>query len=341
MEPSKTEKIVVPALVGVLLVGGWGYGISQFWWRKPSAEPPVAARQPLRPTAPGGRGIAMPTPIQPFVPADPQWRAKFDKVYTLEPSETVKRIATVIPERETFIKVQYSSRGGTAPTIGSIIFRFQNNQATMMTMSAAPARSVASLISLILSLSSSPVASSGSQIEVPPALQSLTVTGDWIFRPEATIEQRAAGLSAALSAATNKKLTIAQQEVERTGITVSGTYEFKALEGTNEPNTIQLFADAMDPAGSNARSGQVPVQSLVAYLGSMTGTSVTNQVQSANLPGNVTLRIHNSAANIQGMAPGPERDAMIDKLLANFTAQTGLECKKTQTKVTAWKLSEG
>jgi hypothetical protein len=32
---------------------------------------------------------------------------------------------------------------------------------------------------------------------------------------------------------------------------------------------------------------------------------------------------------------------MVDKLLANFSAQTGLECKKSQTKATVWKLSEG
>lgn len=282
----------------------------------------------------------MPTPIQPFVPSDPQWREKFDKVYTLAANEAVKRIATTIPERDTFIKVQYSSRGAS-PTIGSIVFRFQNNQAMMMSMSAAPARTVSSIISMILSLSSSPVASSGSQIEIPPALQSLTVPGDWIFRPEAPVQQRAEALAAALSAATGKKLTIAQQEVERMGITVSGTYEFKPLEGTNEPNTIQLFADAMDPAGSNARSGQVPVASLISYLGTLTGTTIVNQAQSSNMTGNVTLRIHNSASNLQGMAPGPERDAMVEKLLANFSAQTGLECKKSQTKATVWKLSEG
>jgi hypothetical protein len=177
-------------------------------------------------------------------------------------------------------------------------------------------------------------------MDIPPELMSMRVSGDWIFRPQATAAQKAAGLGPALSKATSKTIKIEPQSSDRDIIAVSGTYNFKPLEGGgSNAQAVQLFFDTQDAS--------VPIRSttLASFfdtLSSYTGrlfildTPPTSQPQFQPQP-LVRFAMHGSFN--QARANGNLSDQQIDQLLGLVSQQTGLELKKTQRKIDTWKIT--
>jgi hypothetical protein len=268
-------------------------------------------------------------PVAAFVPADPQWREKFDKVYTLADNENVKRIGPpYIPERDTFFKVQIS---GTSVTPGYMLLRFENGRAALYSIgSSTSTQPLASLAQRLCGVMTS-------QLEIPSTIEGInSIAGDWIFRPTATVADRMDGLGAAVGEALNKKLRFEKQQVDRDVVLVSGTYAFKPLEGSTATG-VQLFIDRQDPS---PRTTQTSLPSLFSQLTSYTGVQFVSEIPSGSANSIVPIGIHQSLLQARAAAPVLS-DEQLQPLLDNLSKQTGLEFKKDKRKTDIWKLVEG
>lgn len=331
MESSKSERIVIPIIVAVLLIGGWGFGISQFSWKKPSDPQPLPARQMTQTSSPmrgATRGTAV--AIAPFVPSDPNWREKFDKVYTLADEENVKFVAPpFIPERETIFRVDRGTSAGQVLVPNTMILRYENGRAMTHTTLPTGARlPIQTLIQLIATVPAN-------QLELPANMTTSDSPGDWIFRSSATPAQRMTGLGVALSKATGKTYRFEQQSVDRDVVSVSGTYAFKPLEGSTAPG-VQIYVDTPD---TNSPMRSSTMQTLLANLSSYTGAQFVPPPVTAGPTQVVQFSFHNSL--MQARSQGPLNAEQLDKLLQLLSSQTGMEFKKEKRKMDVWKLIEG
>lgn len=327
MESSKSERIVIPIIVAVLLIGGWGFGISQFKWKKPSDPQPLPTRQMTQTSSQMRGAVRGPVAVTPFVPSDPNWRDKFDKVYTLGDDEHVKFIpASASPERETFYRV--TRNGSAMPASLSMYLRYENGRAVLYT-SASGTLPLSFAVQRIAALTAT-------QFEIPPSVVSTLPPGDWLFKQASPLPAKMAGIAAAASTATGKKLRFESQSIERPAIVLSGAYEFKPLEGATASRGIQLF---IDQQAAMMDSTAISLANLATQLTALTGAEFV--VSASGAPPAVPVTLYESLYTARSTGGGKLNEEQLNKLVDLISKQTGLEVKREPRKIEIWKLIEG
>jgi hypothetical protein len=155
---------------------------------------------------------------KPFVPT---WRHGFDGAYRLEPGQHVKRVAPpFIPQRDPFL-THLTIYGGSRPDTERLTIVQTDSEPLTGTAGGADLRSI--LRSLM------PFGMPDDACKCSAELVKLKLPGDWVFREEASLDERFAALAKILREELNLDLEIERREVARDAIVVTGGYDFHPL----------------------------------------------------------------------------------------------------------------
>jgi hypothetical protein len=129
------------------------------------------------------------------------WRARFEKVYRLEPGEVVRLISPpFVAERRQFIASDW--RDSRAIVDGWQMTFYYNEQRGLGRNSfAAHAGTLGSGVAACAELTRA-------EVEMADELKFLEVAGDWIVRRDSTVEQRMKAAEEILRSATGRKIVV-------------------------------------------------------------------------------------------------------------------------------------
>ncbi len=280
--------------------------------------------------------VAKPSPVQPGTPAyEAEWRERFDRVYRLRGTETVRYIPKpFIREREKFFDAIVESqdyRGAYTRTEdpaeffkSSLIVRTASSAAdrtelyTLMRQPAG-ATSVGQVMPRVIDVITQ-IGYAHKPIEWPESLATLDMPGDWLVRPYAKQNIVLPDFERIFAEHFGRRVTFEPKGVSVPAIVVIGKPTMKFDKAS--PPTINLFPDEPAPLAVEAdRADQwvrMTLRGLVEKVLSRSGKKCVFQATGAD--GVVICsfkQLHRAA--------GSSSDADRAKVLAAIGAQAGLE----------------
>jgi len=264
------------------------------------------------------------------------WRSRFDLVYSLADGEVLRWVRTpFIPERRIYTtsEMRYHASENPPPP-GYIFFRWDGKaHPYTIAMSEATLGSVASDLGL-----------KRYEMDGPPELWRLRLSGDWIGRVDVPTEQKLDALERILQRELQRRIRFQERAVQRDVIVVRGEYERRFLEGRNDPNVIDLFSG---PApGRLAGGGRGSIAKVVEQVGARFNRPVV--FETAGLD-NIEVRFHISGsfntrrvhrAGSGDRAARAEELEKLNSVLANLTRQTSLRFELARRECDAWFITE-
>jgi hypothetical protein len=262
------------------------------------------------------------------------WEDEFKKVYTLKDNEVIKRIEPpFIPERMDYYQHEFSSQAKTIPRAPTY-FRFKWRDGKLKNdgygFIGGKGLSFSRVLNSILDL---PLY----EFEGDKALLDTTLTGDWIFREEAPIEQKLQAVGDIFKKATGKDLAFTQQPLPRNVIVVSGNYTAETRDADRRMIDIHCYTGEKDPDDGGG-GGSGTMDKFITRLGDLTGMATAIETPSRPI-GTMSWRTHSSSYLYREPA-NQERDEKTSELLHHVAEQTGLEFKIEQRQVPVWVVKE-
>jgi len=171
--------------------------------------------------------------------------------------------------------------------------------------------------------------------DIPESLVGIRIPGDWVVRNGAPKEQLLKASEKVLQDFTKRQIQFEKRQVERDVIVVRGKFRFESLTGTYDDNWIHVFSDKLDP-DEGGGGGTCSLDSFLTQRLAETQLKqhVVNLTESSD-----DIRVKygcHTSAYLGKIALGPERDAKLDRLLANLARQTSLTFTKELRKVNIW-----
>jgi RNA polymerase sigma factor (sigma-70 family) len=266
---------------------------------------------------------------------DQSWRPAFDALYRLAPGENLKRIAPpYIPERvpayrEFVSDAQY--RAIPKPADSMHFEWFDNGQIDMQGYSFGNVGDIATVLTWGLGLKRY-------DIQMPPEVWKLKLTGDWITRKGATQDQLMADLGEIITKQ-GPPVRIERRKVPREVFVVTGRcVPLDITDPTAEP--FELYSDKPNTRPAvTFRKGSLP--DMIDALSQLLDRPVFNQTE-ATPQSLVAWRVHSSAQ----VYLSPDRDSKkADEqrrlLLGRLSTDSGLKFKSEMRPVDTWVFTKG
>jgi len=253
---------------------------------------------------------------------------RFYNVYHLKKNEVLKRIAPpLIPERAHYYCGSFFV--DVIPDLripNSFIFH-QDPSLKRWGSSMAKSWRVDGVLRSIIGLASYEF--SGRQ-----DLLDTKLSGDWIVRPKATIEEKLKALEYIVSEVSGKCLRFEKRKVKGEALVAFGIYQYQPLPNM-EKDWLHLFSDTPSEGGGGGTAQSF--HELLWELGDLVNIPVVNESLSSNYKP-ITFRRHTSA-NLRNVH-GPQKSMQLDLLLKNFTLQTSIAFMRRIIEREIWFLTE-
>ena len=330
MAAAKT-KLVAASVAGVMLVGVTGT-IAYQQLRSPSGKArqvkvdPAATSQPQ--SAMRGR-----LTFDTFTPTTGgAWRTRFNEVYLLAPTETMKRVRPpFIGERLSFYQVSSSTEQVQAiPSGPDVMVIGQGPQQELMsqTMTFGGTEDVRGVLRDVVGVAPH-------ETNLPRELLGRNLPGDWVVRRPVSVEQRMAAFTQMLSQELGRTYRSEVRQIEREAIVVRGTYAYHAPPGVDSElrgDTVHFYLGTPDkkPNGSGGSGGSFGA--MFKHLEDLTRRAI---IVETKLPGHGagSYKDHSSLQPFYG----EEVDAAsVDLLLANLAKQTSFELRREKRVLPTW-----
>ena len=217
---------------------------------------------------------AAPRPPSAAAPVrESEWEKEFNKVYGLKDGEVLKRVAPPFPDcRAEFIKKM--GWNGDIPDPPPIFMTFQVQKAPNdkprnygMGGGDMTVRSVLGMAVLIPLL----------EVEGEKAVLDHTVGGDFVFRDEAPVEDRAAAFDRILRDECKLGIKLTFREVEREVVVARGALKITPLAG-QEKNHVEVFAKEIGKG--EAWGSRRDLHGFLLDLGPFLGRRIVNEAKS-------------------------------------------------------------
>ena len=327
MAGTAKAKLIVLAIVGALLMGVTGT-IVYFEMSGPGNRTRQVRVDPAA-AAPAINNYGRPPAT---LPADPDWKAKFDGAYALKPGEFAKRVAPpFIPARLQYYRqwseaqFQAIPRGPDMMILEWDASRFYERG---MTFGGA---TVSYALQSTLGVESWDIVGGDRLI-------GQRLSGDWVVRRGADPEQLRAAVLAELSKAVGATVTMERQEVERDAIVIRGKLQVHPV--TTQPSrsgrrvpVVLLYRGATVPKETFYGGGN-----LVDRLAGLCRMPV---VEETRIPPQSMELLMDRSAFISAARGSPEQTQAIGELLDNLAKQTSLQFNRERRVLPQWTLSKG
>lgn len=145
--------------------------------------------------------------------------------------------------------------------------------------------------------------------------------GDWIFRPQATYQQKSKALENILSRQLRKAVSLQLQRQWAPTVTVSGDYRYQSISPSDRSGAIHVFAENFDPARPGPIARAESVAHLLRQIGEQMGITLT--VRSAN-PESGPVR-YTVAPDLGAISHQSTATQRLNRILDNLTRQTNLK----------------
>ena len=162
-------------------------------------------------------------------------------------------------------------------------------------------------------------------------LRNIPVEGDWTIRRDLPRSQRLAEVQTILRQCVGRKLVIEAQREMKEVLVAHGRYQFRQLDPRRTPGAVQLYIETAYPA--EVGPSYVDVRNFCGTIASLTGLRVICESPDAS----ARVTYFYDISSLEGLK-GNRRKT--DLLLANITAQTGLQFDRVVREVEVYRIRE-
>lgn len=307
---TKTQ-IGIAATAAVLLVGT---GASVIYVAKSPKPQTIVIDPKAKPPAP----VARPLGAQNAGPdLTPDEKKRFNEVYALAEGQSLKRVQPpFIPERNIYMK----HLGGWMDMGDNDVTQFAWRGEAQWTQWTRSGATVGGVIRIVMNIPNY-------KIELSPQDAKRPLKGDWILRPQATIEQKLADLTKIFHEQLNWPVHFEKRSAQRPVFVARGPFHYTPAEGASPmPGAHYMLhwyvGDKVPKQQNGLSAGKVP--ELLVSLGESIGREIVDEAGS-----NEQLFWAN---HITGDVTGPNAEL----LLKNITAQTGITFTPENRTVDYW-----
>jgi len=268
-------------------------------------------------------------------PPEPGWRARFDKVYSLDDEEVLRWVRyPFIPERQIYATQEMPYHASkNPPPPGYIAFQWDGKlNPWTIAMHECALGSVLNAIGL-----------KRYEIDGPEKLLGLKLGGDWIARRDVPTDDTLNALERILENGLNRKIRFEKQEVNRDVIIVRGQYKHVPLEGVKRPEKIYIYPDSwrqFNGPEPYAGGGTGSLIRLIKMIGSHFDRPIIFETESLS---DITVSHFTSQSYSLAIAnykTREEKEKILESVLQNLSKQTSLEFEYGQRDQVIWFITE-
>ena len=268
-------------------------------------------------------------------PPVPGWRARFDKVYSLDDKEVLRWVRyPFIPERQIYATQEmhyYASKNPPPP--GYIVFQWDGKlHPWTIAMHECALGSILNAIGL-----------KRYEIDGPEKLLGLKLGGDWIARRNVPTDDTLSAFERILQNGLNRKVRFEKQEVNRDVIIVRGQYKHVPLEGVKRPEKIYIYPDSwrhLNGPEPYDGGGTGSLIRLIKMIGSHFERPIIFETESLS---DITVSHFTSQSYSLAIAnykTREEKEKILESVLKNLSKQTSLEFEYGQRDQFIWFITE-
>ena len=247
-------------------------------------------------------------------PAEPLWRKKFNEVYGLQPSQTVKFVsAPMIPERQDYWDTQ-ATNGKNFP-LGNemfMVFSWNGNDAKWLLLGGGP-----NTLQFIL-LKGANLKRWQCDSTMP---QDLSLPGDWVVRKGATADEVMAGVAEVLSQRLGHSVRFEKRKMITDVIIARGSYHFVPLPGKPDNGVVELVGEEGKDQNITPYKRPMAMSDLLDMVSTFTGKKVIDETGAGR-------------TTFQCLDHGSYRDT--DLLIQNISKQTSIRLDHEQQEIEVW-----
>ena len=258
----------------------------------------------------------------------PAWQMLFEQLYALGDGQVLRRVGPPFPPQRTDYLL--FSHGSWALR-GNILFWFDGKPA-VHGYSGGDKLNLGEALNFVAGLKSY-------EIEGPPDLLKLDVSGDWIARKGAAPIRLVPALEKIVRDDLKQPIRIELTNVERLVLVAHGRYQYKPLTEQTNDGAIHL---CVEPSASQSRfsgGGSGDLQEMLAWLGDRSNRGIVNE---AEAPVRLQLRWRDHlASHVADLRSNTQAgEEKWKAVLDNLTKQTGLQFHYVRRQVPIWKVSK-
>ncbi|HCO92871.1 MAG TPA: hypothetical protein DIU00_02790 [Phycisphaerales bacterium] len=268
-------------------------------------------------------------------PPVPGWRARFDKVYSLDDEEVLRWVRyPFIPERQIYATQEMPYHASkNPPPPGYIAFQWDGKlHPWTIAMHECALGSVLNAIGL-----------KSYEIDGPEKLLGLKLGGDWIARRDVPTDDTLSALERILENGLNRKVRFEKQEVNRDVIIVRGQFKHVPLEGVKRPEKIYIYPDSwrhLNGPEPYSGGGTGSLIRLIKMIGSHFDRPIIFETENLS---EITVSYFTSSSYglaIANYKTREEKEKILESVLKNLSKQTSLEFEYGQRDQIVWFITE-
>lgn len=245
--------------------------------------------------------------------------------YVLSPGEVLARVVNPGGAQRKALLGPFGDRNPT-----SIVVEYDGKPTLQsQTYSSTPGQSLEGLLTSVVGLSTF-------DFEGPRDLLNWEISGDWVVRPHASVDQRMAALESVLRQQSGRKFHFEKRKVKRDAIIATGTFHFQPIDDPKWKDGVNLYADKLNQPGMGG-GATGDVAAFLTDLGSMLHRRVISKVEPSRA--RLDWRYHNSG-DLRYIKQDAEYERRLDSVLENVSRQTGLKFEKTVVDADVWFVSD-
>ena len=262
---------------------------------------------------------------------------EFNEVYQLESSEVVKRIARPYIDARRYRYMRRSfGQYELIPRGPEIMTFYADDQGVARNWGMSFGRKNGLELSGVLDF----LGMSNETYFAPDTLRRKPISGDWIVRKTASLEERQKGLQLLLQSELDYEVEFTQHLVKRDVILAAGNYkpnytiEFDDMK--DDPPSVVLYSDGSDETRGAAIRGSGTVNTvseLIELIGGRTGVNcyLVSKNTALTIPYN-----YQASASLHVIKDAAQKSQMLDQLLDNLSTQTNLVFKREVAEIPTW-----
>ena len=246
------------------------------------------------------------------------WRKDFAKYYSLKDNESIKHLPT--PPLATRLDYWRSHpRAAFSPDPpGSIVFAVEAGRVVeKKTLRTGMPGDAQGFLATALGVDAV-------RFQLRPGRPPIQITGDWIYRPEAPYQDKAAAIEKTLSAQMRLDIVLVRHTENLATIEVFGDYKHQPLSPSDRSRAIHVFAEKFNAQSPGPTASADSIMRMLRDICREAGIDVIIQAREYK-SGPVRYTVSPEIAQLANIPDWTETTRKLNLILDNLSAQTNLK----------------